>query len=322
MLKSNRIFNKFTYTALILFCLFKALYAVDSPTNWYSAGKWSYPLPYLDFEGDDFNLHEGYYAYILVDPSEPFFGYPYHMGYVKGVNDTVRAVIIITNKTSGSIDIQYESPEDWFVPQIYRNYSSFEHDHPSADTSDFSYSFKYFVHPGGFTKPDSIKANKALSIEYYLWDLPLGANIIHFAKTSAAPDSLDLHKTGNGQYVYTQGAADQDKINAYAQICKKMEYHQNYTSALAWTDSMLAVNDSSIVGWTWRARIYGDMRDSTNTIDCYSRIISIIDNNNDSLIDLDDTPIDNIIEWWKIDRRSHAVFYKYIFETGEIIYLD
>ncbi|MCF7811535.1 hypothetical protein K9N50_11160 [bacterium] len=294
-------------------------------TNYYHPGSWASPLSTADLSYDIIP-DSSFYAYQLnIDGSEPFMGYPYHSGLVKGVNDTLRIKFILCNRTGSPIPIANQSPglETWVMPVVYNSYFDYENDITPIDSNYIDYEIAYWQNPGvGLTIPDTLMPGKDCSMMFYVWNLPTGPNVAAIVKTDLAPVNtiFAIDKNGFSDYLYTIPKVAKDTINAYSAICRRIRDGLNFTSALSWTDSILALNDSSIVGWYWRAEVYGNMQDTLSTINCYQNVVSLINNNNDPLIHIQDTTGTKVEWYWAYDRRTWAEFWTWKFITGSIFF--
>ncbi len=320
----KHIINSRTLMVILFTLVFYSLFgAPPKPTHLYSPSSWAYPLKTSGFRSDS-KPDSAFYGYSIIRGStEPMYGYPFHSGFTKDVNDTLVIKLILENRNDDPVPLKNESPETWVVPLVYNSYYNLARDIPFADTSDFSYQFQYYQNTAlGLNKPDSLydldkfKPDNNCAVVFYLWNLPLGPKVIEMKKTSLAPDEFVMLKSAGSQYLYCTPKDIIDTLNAYASMCRRSMDRLNSTAALAWTDSMFALNDSSIAGWKWRSQIYHSLHDSTNTLDCLNRVISIINNNSDPLVDLADTTINPEYQNWASDIKTGSELLKYVVETG------
>ena len=166
------------------------------------------------------------------------------------------------------------------------------------------------------SKPDTIKVGEEYSMIFDLWNVPPGPHVVEFVNTTQAPEYFTMKRIGVDQYVYVGANDVKDSLNAYAMIGYRQLYRGALTAALAWTDTILALNDSSITGWNLRGAVYEGQKDTTNAIDAFSRVISIINYNHDPAINLADSVATYEERTWKVDERSRAAFRRYRLVTG------
>lgn len=128
-----------------------------TPKMIYWKGIWE-PRTYGEFQlgywhKDSFNISW------IVHHSEPDGGYPYHYGYVWGINDTIKVRIYLNNRLPYDKIMISDSPQDWFYPVLYDPMVDVFKTKPLADTSAFSYRFEHWVKMRDnqmIVKPDTI----------------------------------------------------------------------------------------------------------------------------------------------------------------------
>ena len=290
----------------------------EYPPQKYRAGKYSYPLTAGDLISEQ-KPDSGFYGYSTCTQGEPVWGYPFHSGLIEGINDTCQINFRFVNKTANPRDITSDSPETWVMPVIYHNYVDARNKQWAVDTSDFSYSFSHWSQGAGefpIVKPDSIKYNIYFMV-FDMWDIPVGTKVAGMVSTDNAPTGFSIIRPGMGQYWYTEAKDVKDTINGYVRLCWRSLDRSDSVTALTWTDSILAKNDSSLSGWMCRGFVYERMQDTTNVISSYGYVMSIFQNNNDPLIDFSDTTLTGHERNWATDIFYLARIRKWVFETGK-----
>ncbi|MDP8241032.1 MAG: hypothetical protein P9X24_18225 [Candidatus Hatepunaea meridiana] len=252
--------------------------------------------------------------------NEPMNGYPMHSGIVKGVSDTIVLVVEIFNRNEDPYNISSYQPDNWFVPVLYETGADPRKDFPIADTSNFGYSFEYWNdwHLHIVTQPSVIPySGNEYSLKYYIWGLPYtGRYRLMMKKTDQAPPGFRLLMRQIPEVWITKPVSVIDTINAYAGCFWRARYSGNNNATLAWTDSILALNPSSIVGYKLRTSAYAGLRDSLAMITTFDSTLAILERYGDPLV----TDTSEWTFWEKIwyeDMYNSSKLARYRHITGD-----
>ena len=289
-------------------------------------------LPRQDCEFSDL-IDSSFFAYTWCGTGFLYQGYPYHSSLVQGINDTCLVYLELHNRNYLDKDIRYEQPENWVVPYIYNSLSDAQHHRPAADTSDFDYCFAYWTHQSNhlmIEKPDTLftyKNGDALSVWkhnpsaliFKLWNIPLGHKAVDLKATSSAPSDLKFIRYYQfpPQYWYVKPQDLRDTLNAYIEIASATFAETlDYSKALAWIDTVLAYNDSSLAGWSEKAGYWDAQGDSLKAIQNYSTVMSIVVNNSDPCIDFADTTLSSNERSWGYYNLKWAEYRIWAWQNG------
>lgn len=263
----------------------------------------------------------GFFGASLGSISEPIWGYPFHNSMFIGLNDTHTVRVEIANYSTTPYVIKTVSPQTWLMPVLYQNCEDYMNGFNPIDTSQFDYAFRGWVYDGDWTsKPDTLKPGEAYVLEYDIWNLSHGMLGVDMAASSSKPSYFSAIKHHPSEYYYVAPTDIKDSINAYIRIVERLNDRQAFTSALAWTDSIFGLNDSSVAGWIARGFVKTASADTTGAIDAFDRVITIINNNHDPLINLADTTLSREEMAWANDRYNSAVYYKWKLVTKSRYY--
>jgi len=221
------------------------------------------PVPFLAAEVD-------------MGLNEPSNGYPIHSGIVKGVSDTIVAIITFRNQSASNYSIGTQTPQNWFVPEVYNIAADVEKEPVLYDTSKFGFGFKYWA---GYdwkkiSAPSGLyvegKDSSLYSLVYYVWNLPVGEYRVIFKKTSSAPSSLTVVNGWDklGGLVWIVEPKDiADTINAMAQSYYRATSARDLTAITSIANSMITSHPKSIVGYYFRYLAGGDSLASIARLD-------------------------------------------------------
>lgn len=293
----------------------------------YHSSSWYMELPRTGYVGDAMP-DSGFFGYSVSSGGETKFGYPYHYGLVKGVNDSFMVVLDLATWKTGPISLSGYTPENWVMPVIYDNYISITNNNLKADTTDFGYRFEYWALIGRGHKvprPTELKIGNSYAMYFLVWDVPSGLNVIDMVPTVNKPPVFEVkHFSGYiGQYFYTEAQDVRDTINAYLTIAVRQRDRVSWTPAYSWIDSAFALNDSSLATWRTKSYIAESQGDTALANVCYLKIKSIYENNHDPLCDLSGQNTTEIEKKWAkqiydVSLLSKALHDKEV-QTGKLI---
>ncbi|MDP8241031.1 MAG: hypothetical protein P9X24_18220 [Candidatus Hatepunaea meridiana] len=234
----------------------------------------------------------GLFAIAGISYNEPSFGYPMHSGIVKGVSDTVMLVVEILNRSTEPFDISSYQADNWFIPVVYDVNLDPRKSNPIADTSGFGYSFEFWFdwYQRIVSQPEAIPysgdGNLKYYLVYYVWGLPFTDRVrLMMQKTNNAPPGFKLLIRQSSSLWIVKPVDLADTINAFAHCFHRARgFQRNLSAALAWTDSILALNPSSIVGYSLRSSVYSALKDSLSVVTAYDSTIAILERYGDPVL--------------------------------------
>ena len=276
--------------------------------------------------GSDVWPDTGIFAISGPTYNEPANGYPMHSGIVKGVSDTITVIVRLYNRNESAYDISSYQVDNWFVPVLF-DIKDDPHDTVVlADTSKFEYSFAYWKDwfLNLTSQPDTLTVSGGSGrynlLFYYVWGLPFQGRVrLIMQKTANAPDGFKmLIDEVQGVWI-TKPLSIADTINAYMGCSQRASARGNNTAALSWTDSILALNSTSIPGYWARARVYEDLGDSLNTVASYDSLLVILNRYGDPV--MPDSADQNYHQWWWYKEMIEVnLFHRWRYITGDKSY--
>ncbi len=290
------------------------------PTRQYSSESWRGEDPeWSPLFLEDAWPDTGLFADLVTGANEPGLGYPYHSAHVIGVSDTVTLWVYLYNETGQSISILSEQPELWIEPKLYDFSVDVRNSIPVLDTSDFQYEFSNWQ-LGNFypkDKPDSLvarsKRNDKDILVFHLWGLPAGRWRIVLHETSSAPAGFKTLATARSDVWITKPKILADTLNAFASCFWRSADRRQLTDAISWTDSILAYNPSSIIGYRLRTKAYSLQIDTTNARVCLDSLIAIAERYGDPVLP-DSADMVKYQSDWYIDMLSGAYYSRWSIE--------
>jgi len=94
-------------------------------------------------------------------------------------------------------------------------------------------------------------------------------------KTSSAPSTVNL-TMNNNLPVWTENPHElQDTLSAYAGCVWRAIVADSLEAALTWTDTMLALNPTSLIAYRDRADVYNRMGETTLSVTAYDSAVAI-----------------------------------------------
>ncbi len=210
----------------------------------------------------------------------PIFGYPMRGALFVGLNDTFQVAISLKNRTATDYPVALYSPQNWFVPRVYRPGVQANDASLWRDSTDLEYRmrgwWKWGVHWWRKTgAPSKIlaSADGEIAIAMDIWGLPEGVWCLCMDTTASIPaDFIGLPFGYN--YEYREALNLADSTNAYEGCFWRMVRDSNYAAALDWTSEILSINPNSVPGWWLRAYYYAICATDTQfAIEAYDKAL-------------------------------------------------
>ncbi len=270
----------------------------------------------------------GIFAVTSIEPNEPFGCYPTHSGNVSGLSDTITITISLHNRNSSDFDIFSYKPENWFIPVLYESFADPRVDSPIADSSTLGYSFEYWgnwfnqVVSKPTALPKAVPSTVRYTLQYYVWNLPVGTSRLMMDTTGYAPAGFRLLMRNVIAVWVTKPTTLADTLNAFGACFWRTIREGSPTLAMNWCDSILAYHPSSITGYFLRARGYNALGDTGNAVTAFDTVISIGENYTDYLVP-DSSSAGPYDKMWLNDVLSWARLVKWRIRTNTTtIYVD
>lgn len=226
------------------------------------------------------------YNHVYFSGDLPGIGYPYHKSLIKGVNDTLEVSInFVNNQPNKAYSLDGKDVAEWFAPRVLQLFVVDADGPVFRDASQLGYRLRgWYSRIGPTPPPNEIPV---ASIDYIaqfdIWDLPEGRYQICFAPTDSVP--ADFYGISGGYvFEFYQAQSVSDTINAYEACFLRAMKDTNFTAAELWTDSILALDENSVVGLTLRARSSLAQGDTSDAINSYDKAIDRLENNTDPLL--------------------------------------
>lgn len=268
----------------------------------------------------------GLVAWVDLSPNEPVKGYPMHSGIVESVSDTMTLNVHFWNRSDSGYNLSSYQPDNWFEPVIYDLNADPWKSEPLPEPIGFGYSFQYWKdwHNRIVTQPTVIPPQRGGGTEYYLtyyvWGLPAGRFRVMMEKSENAPSDFKLLlKNVPGVWI-TKPMYLADTLTAYAACFWRAYKLKDYNNALAWTDSILALNPNSVNGYSLKTYAYVGLRDSASIVACMDSVISILERQGDPLLP-DTTDMNKWERMWYDDQLMIVRYcrWKQIYGKHEVL---
>jgi hypothetical protein len=263
----------------------------------------------------------GLFAWVDLYPNEPVPGYPYHSGIVEGVSDTIEIHVYLRNRNTTDYNISSYQPEIWFTPVIYEINADPKNSHPLPEPSGFGYCFMYWMDCYGkfVTQPSVIEPELGgffqYHLTYYIWGLPAGYFRLMMDTTEYAPNDFKLLLRQVPAVWITKPQFLADTLNAFTACFWRSIVNGNYIQALSWSDSVLAYNPYSIVGYDIRIAAYASLNDSLAMISAFDSTLAILERYGDPALP-DSADFNDFHRMWYNDMINITEYTRWQHITG------
>ncbi len=248
-----------------------------NPTQW--AQTYLQDIPACG--GNTFDPDSGAYNTTNIHGYLPVFGYPHHYALIKGVNDTLHALIGLY--FLGTKYLPLANCGQWFAPQVY-SLSDYGSGGPAfRDSTQLKYRLR-----GWYSSLEKVKAIDTLryqnggiyALKLDIWNLPEGQFQFCIQPTNHLPS--DFTAITNGQIMQYYPARDlADSCNGYEGCFWRAVEDTDYTAAETWADKILNINPTSVPGWWLKSYNAWNKRDTSATKDALDKAITFFDGNDD-----------------------------------------
>ena len=245
----------------------------------------------------------GLFASIYFEPNIPIFGYPYHIGIVEGLSDTIVLIVSIDNRNESSYDISAYQPDNWLYTVTYSINDDPTNSQMLSEPSGFGYSFKhwYTFHHDIVSHPTEVPpesgGNDRCDLCYYIWGIPAGRYWVTMEKTEYAPDEFKILANSMNTTWINKPTNLANTLNAFISCFWRADKCDSSQAEMNWVDSILTYNPSSIPWWTLKRWTYQLQWDSLRVVSTFDSTIAIIKGYGDKVLP-ESIEMDSVIRSW------------------------